>query len=190
MTRIILALALLLSSMHSQAEKSPRVMELQATGMMGALHLSYGATLWDKHTFSLGVGVVPELNYHDDMMIFSFKYRFTPVWEKPFTFMDYDMVWRPVSFSTAIIQGKDNDIYRRLPDDIPDGYYAPTATRILFSMQTNVDITKDIEAYWDWTVLEVGLVNYIRNFDFYRDNYKYGGLEGIVSFGVGLRIKL
>ena len=190
MIRILLAGALLLCSLSSQAEKSPRMLELQAAGMMGAAHLSYGATFWDKHTFSLGIGGVPELNNHDDMLIFSLKYRYTPAWEKPFTFMDYDMIWRPVSFSTAIIQGQDNDIYRELPDDIPSGYYPPSATRILFSMQTNVDVTKDIQAYWDWTILDVGLINYIRNFDFYRDNYKYGGLEGIVSFGVGVRVKL
>lgn len=185
-----LIIALLLLLPLSGNAKTPRMMELQSAGMMGAAHLSYGATFWQKHTFSLGVGAVPELDYHDDMLIFSLKYRYTPAWEKPFTWFDHKMTWRPVSFSTAIIQGQDNDIYRKLPDDIPDGYYPPSATRILFSMQTNVDVTDRLEAYWDWTVLDVGLINYARNFNFYRDNYKYAGLGGIVSFGVGVRVKL
>jgi hypothetical protein len=57
-------------------------------------------------------------------------------------------------------------------------------------MQTNFLIKDNVEVYWDWSVLEVGLVNYARNFEFYRDNYRFLGLEGIVSYVVGFRVKL
>lgn len=186
--KIRLLFILLLFS--NSAQSATKQLEFQTNGLVGLAHVFYGLTFADKHTVSAGVGYVPDLPDHDDMTLFSLKYRFTPNKRYYFEAMGDEIEWQPYSFSVTLLQGEDNDIYSKLPSHIPDNYYQPSARRIIFGMQTNFVIKDNIELYWDWSVLEVGLVNYVRNFEFYRDNYDFLGLEGIVSYGVGVRVKL
>ena len=186
--RILLLFIVILFS--TSAKTATKELEFQSAGLVGLGHAFYSMTFYDKHTYSLGFGYVPELPDHDDMTLLSLKYRYTLSKTYQLDIMDHKVEWRPYSFSITLLRGEDNDIYKKLPDEIPANYYQPTARRLIFSMQTNFLIKDNIEVYWDWSVLDVGLINYARNFEFYRDNYRFLGLEGIVSYGVGFRVKL
>ena len=104
--------------------------------------------------------------------------------------MGQEIMWKPYSFSVTVLRGEDNDIYKTLPDDIPKDYYLPSARRVIFSMQTNFVLQDGVEFYWDWSVLDIGLINYVRNFEFYRDNYRFLGLECILFYGIGFSVDL
>lgn len=158
--------------------------------MTGVVHMFYGIEAFDNHHFSLGVGFVPQLSNHERMMITSFKYRYQNPWQLQWQFRGDNYALSPLNFHVTGISGKDDDIYSKLPSHIPNGYYLPTSKRVLFGYQAHLSVNEDFELYADWSVLDVGLINYVRNFDFYRDNYRYGGLEGIISYGAGIRVKL
>jgi len=163
--------------------------EAQTGSMQGALHLSYGIKFAEKHHLSIGVGFVPELDNHEEMTITSFKYRFEGDTRYPVDLFGKEFEISPVNFGITSISGHQNEIHRKTPEYLPSGYYIPTARRVLFNYQTILKFDKTTEAYVDWTVLDVGLINYVRNFEFYVDNYDFFGLDGIVSYGLGLRKK-
>lgn len=187
MRRLLLIPLIFFTTFTSAADKFA---EFQSAGLIGLGHASFGLQFKDHHALSVGVGYVPELADHDDMTLLSVKYRYISDKQYHLNIFGNEVIWVPYSFSITALRGKDNDIYKSLPDDIPNGYYAPTARRVIFSMQTNFKLRDDVEIYWDWSMLEVGLVNYIRNFDFYRRNYDFLGLDGVVSYGVGFRVRL
>lgn len=162
-------------------------LDLQSGSMVGMAHLSYGVVFSDNHTVALGFGYVPDLDNHDEMTITSLRYRFEGDTRIPLNVFGKVFEVSPYNFGIVTISGHDDEIYSDTPEFIPDGYYYPTSRRFLFNYQTVIEIDHKTEAYLDWSVLDVGLINYARNFDFYRDNYKFLGLEGIVSYGVGVR---
>ncbi|MDU0113344.1 hypothetical protein RT723_10125 [Psychrosphaera aquimarina] len=133
---------------------------------------------------------MPKSSTHDDMNLFSVKYRYSMDTKYFFNVKDIPITWRPYSFSFTFLQGKDHDVYKTFPDNTPKDYYAATDQRLLFSMQTNFIIPNNIELYWDWSVLDIGLISYLRNYQFYQDNYSFLGLTGIVNVGVGFRVNL
>lgn len=184
---LLLFISLLFSAPSKSGEQQ---LEFQTSGLVGLGHAFYSYTFINKHTLSIGAGYVPELADHDDMTLLSLKYRYTPTKSYPFISIGQEIMWKPYSFSVTVLRGEDNDIYKTLPDDIPKDYYLPSARRVIFSMQTNFVLQDGVEFYWDWSVLDIGLINYVRNFEFYRDNYRFLGLEGILSYGIGFRVDL
>lgn len=176
-----------LSLFSNRAFAVKHSLEFQTGAMLGAAHISYGITFAEKHTLAIGFGYVPKVSYHDEMTLTSLKYRYESGWRYPFTFMGHNLEFSPLSVGITTITGHDDEIYSELPEGIPDGYYFPTARRILFNYQATVKLHYKMEAYMDWSILDVGLINYARNFDFYRDNYDFFGLEGIVTYGFGFR---
>lgn len=181
---------LLLFSFLTKAEFNSHQIEIQHAGMLGTGHISYGVRVFDNHIFSIGVGGTVASEHQDDMSIYSLKYRYAFDTKIPFTLFEQEMNWEVASLSITGIQGNDNELYASLPDELPDGYYFPSANRVVFGLQSTLHVTPKHQIYWDWSVLDVGLVNYARNYAFYRDNYDFFGLEGIVSFGIGVRVSL
>jgi len=162
-------------------------LELQSSSMMGFAHLSYGYTFAEKHTVSIGFGYVPELSHHEEMTMTSLKYRYESGVRIPFSLFGQAIEFSPFNFGVATITGHQDEIYSDLPEYIPDGYYFPTARRVLINYQANFKLPYQFETYIDWSILDVGLINYVRNAEFYNDHYKFLGIEGIVSYGVGVR---
>ena len=117
------------------------------------------------------------------------KYRFEGETRYPLKLFNKDVEISPNNFGITAIVGHQDEINEKNPDHLPSGYYMPTARRVLFNYQTILKFDKTTEAYVDWTILDVGLINYARNFEFYVDNYDFLGLEGIISYGFGLRKK-
>jgi len=184
-TSLLFCLALF--SLNTQAVE--HFVEAQSGSMQGALHLSYGLTFAKKHHLSMGVGFVPELDNHEEMTITSIKYRYEGETRIPVALFNKPVEISPINFGITSISGHQDEIHRKNPEYLPSGYYMPTARRVLFNYQTILKFDQTTEAYVDWTILDVGLINYVRNFEFYKDNYDYLGLEGVVSYGFGLRKK-
>ncbi len=186
---LLLIIALLLSSKGHSIERTDHFIELHSGSMMGLGHLSYGWELSQRHNISIGLGGVPEMDNHDDMYIFSIRYRYQRGSIYEFDVFDQHIKLRPGSFGVTGISGRDNDLYRELPDKYPDGYYYSTARRLIFNYQVNLMLDDKIELYLDFSALDVGVVNYVRNFDFYRENYRFLGLDGIFTYGFGTRLR-
>lgn len=186
--KLLILLNVLTSSLsYGFFNKTGNFLELHSGSMMGMGHVSYGWQFSERHNWSLGLGYVPQLSNHDEMMIFSGRYRYQRGSMYEFDVFDYHVRMRPGSFGMTFISGRDNDLYRELPDKYPDGYYYSTARRLILNYQWNFLIEDDVEIYWDLSALEVGVVNWVRNNKFYRENYRFFGLDGIFTYGIGTR---
>lgn len=157
-------------------------LDLQTGSLMGLVHASYGAKI-GAHNFLAGIGYVPKLSYHSEMMLYSLRYRYdhSASWDVA------GMKLSPFNFGAGLLIGDHSDLYTELPDRYPSGYYTPTAFRIVFNYQATLQVTESWKAYFDMSILDVGLIGYIREPEFFNDNYRYFGLEGITNWGVGAR---
>jgi len=157
-------------------------LDLQSGSLMGLAHASYGARL-DSHNLMIGIGYVPELSYHKEMLLYSLRYRY----ENPTSWDIKGMAFTPFNFGVGVLIGDHPDLFVQLPERYPDGYYTPSAFRIIFNYQAALQVTPQLQAYFDMSIMDVGFIGYIREPDFYHDNYDYIGLEGIMNWGFGAR---
>ncbi len=181
-----IAIVLLLTL--SQAQWANAVfMDLQSGSLMGMVHASIGGTFSDNHHISTGVGYVPKLDNHEEMSLLSLRYRYQNPYQFNFKVNDANYSFSPVSFGTSVLVGSHKDLFVQLPDQYPDGYYKPTAIRLVFNYQSTLKISKQTQVYFDISVLDVGLMSYVREPKFFIENYNYLGLEGVSNWGFGLR---
>ncbi len=157
-------------------------LDVQSGSLMGLANASYGAKS-GGHNVLLGLGYVPELSYHKEMLLYSLRYRYdhSASWDIK------GMKFSPFSVGAGFLIGDHSDLFLQLPDRYPEGYYAPSAFRIVFNYQASLQVTPKLQAYFDMSILDVGLIGYVREPDFYNDNYDYLGLEGIANWGFGAR---
>lgn len=182
-------LPLMLLTATTTAQSAPKYFaELQSGSLIGLVHISFGISIAKSHHFSIGLGYIPKHDSHQEMVLNSAKYRYEGDTRLEFLLADTPIQLSPANFGIAALTGHQDEIYRKNPEFLPDGYYYPTARRIIFNYQPYVKLPSGLELYADWSVLDVGLVNYARNFKFYRNNYKLLGLEGILNYGVGMRV--
>lgn len=163
-------------------------LDIQSGSLMGLVHVSIGTAFWQRHNLSAGIGYVPKLDYHAEMALYSFRYRYQHPKFWQFTLpSDHQVTVLPFNVGVSLLLGDDESLYFDLPDRYPDNYYTPTGKRIVFNYQTIFMFTPELEFYIDFSVLDVGLIGYIREPDFYYDNYDFLGLDGITTWGFGMR---
>ena len=161
--------------------------DLQSGSLMGMIHATVGDSFFDNHHFSGGMGYVPKLDNHAEMTLFSLRYRYQNPYRFNFNIKGKELQLSPINFGTSLLYGKHSDLFLELPEQYPSGYYKPTALRIIFNYQSILHISENTEVYFDISVLEVGLITYVREPEFFMDNYDYLGLEGITNWGFGVR---
>lgn len=181
MFRIIWVVMLGLLAVPSWSMKE--YVDVQSGSLMGLVHASYGTRFHERHNIMVGAGYVPKLSYHREMMLYSLRYRY----DHSAQWSINGMTFKPFSVGAGFLVGDHSDLFLVLPDRYPEGYYAPSALRIVFNYQASLQVTPSVQAYFDMSVLDVGLLGYVREPDFYNDNYDYLGLEGITSWGFGVR---
>jgi hypothetical protein len=182
------SIAVVLLLTLSQAQWANAVfMDLQSGSLMGMVHASIGGTFSDNHHITTGVGYVPKLDNHEEMNMVSLRYRYQHPYQFSFKVKDRDYSLSPASFGVGFLVGSHKDLFVKLPDQYPDDYYQPTAIRVVFNYQSTLQINAHTQVYFDISVLDVGLVSYVREPDFFMDNYDYLGLDGITNWGFGLR---
>jgi hypothetical protein len=160
--------------------------DAQTGAQKGLLHVSAGYRFFDKHQLSVGYGTVPKLTDHDELSIYSLNYMFHGSTTFDVEFLGSVFAVKPVNFGVAAIQGDHEQLFKDLPERYPEGYYYPTANRILFEYQAEVSVSNKTDVFFKVSILDVGLANYVRNFSFYRSNYLGFGLNAITSWGVGI----
>ncbi len=181
-------IAILLLLTFGQVQGANAVfVDLQSGSLLGMVHASVGGTFADNHHVSAGVGYVPKLDNHEEMSMVSLRYRYQNPYQWNFNVKDHDYGISPVNFGMAVLVGSHKDLFVELPDKYPSGYYNPTAIRLIFNYQSILHISKQTEVYFDISVLDVGLISYVREPEFFMDNYDYLGLEGITNWGFGMR---
>jgi hypothetical protein len=181
------ALLLLVSSLliaNGVQAKSGPYWDVQSGSLMGLMHGSLGYTLAEKHDISIGLGYVPELDYHEEMALYSVRYQYQG--STQFAVKDVMSV-QPFRFGIGVLIAGHEDLFVELPDQYPDGYYTPTAVRLVFNYQAVLNLSPQTQAYLDISILDVGLLSYVREPEFFLDNYDMLGLEGITNWGFGVR---
>ena len=169
MQRILLLLILL--APLAKANESPFEWEIQTGALKGSVHAAIGYELTSKHFVSLGLGYVPSEPDRDSFNIYSLNYMYRGATNYSLTSFDKKINLKPVNFGVSTIYADHEALFFSLPDGIPNGYYAPTALRILFEYELAAEISNDTDVFIKWSVLDVGLINYARNYSFYRVNY-------------------
>lgn len=158
--------------------------DAQSGSLMGLVHVSMGKQFFNHHYFSSGLGYVPKLDNHSEMSMFSVRYRYQHPY-RPNIYKHFTM--SPINLGLGILVASHKDLFVELPNQYPDDYYHPTATRVIINYQNIIHLAPRMELYFDLSILDVGLISYVRQSNFFRDNYRYLGLEGITNWGFGLR---
>jgi len=187
---LVLILFLLLTTQDLVAETRDNVVELQSGSMLGLINLSYGWIFFDNHQVSVGAGYIPELKNHHELMLFSFKYRYQGSTTYKLNSISPTIKLSPVNFGVTGIVANNAKLFTRLtkPDKVPDDYYYPTGERFLVNYQLLLSLNEALGIYMDFSIIDTGLFSYVRNFNFYVDNYNYLGLEAVVNYGIGVRM--
>ena len=164
-----------------------RYIDTQSGSLMGLIHLSIGDHFFTHHHLSFGLGYVPKLEKHAEMTLASFAYRY----QQPFHFkLKNHFLISPLNFGISILVGSHRELFIELPSQYPDDdYYEPSAFRLIFNYQSILHVSHKTELYLNFSILDVGLIGYVREPNFYRDNYRFLGLDGITTWGLGLRHK-
>ena len=159
----------------------------QSGSLLGLAHVSVGEDFFENHYFSAGIGYVPKLSEHHEMSMFSLSYRYQN--PQQFSFQVAKRQWSlsVLNFGVSALVGNHDALFTRLPDQYPDDYYQPTAIRLIFNYQSILKVSNTMEFYFDISMLDVGLVTYVREPEFFMDNYDYLGLEGVTNWGLGVR---
>lgn len=156
---------------------------VQSGSLLGLGHVSIGNIFEPNHSILAGVGYVPKLSNHKEMMLYSFRYRY----DNPYALKIKNMKLKPFSLGAGFLMSGHDDLFLELPTQYPKGYYAPSALRIIFNYQATLEVTPVVDMFIDISILDVGLISYVREPDFFYDNYDYLGLEGITNWGFGVR---
>lgn len=182
--RVVVFIASFVGAVSAQGtEQANDYIDLQSGSLMGLAHVSYGSVFAERHNVLVGIGYVPKLSYHREMLLYSLRYRY----DHSASWQVAGMTLKPFSVGTGLLVGDHSDLFYRLPDKYPEGYYTPTAFRIVFNYQASLQVTPKLNAYFDMSIIDVGLVGYVREPEFFNDNYRYLGLEGITNWGFGAR---
>ena len=180
-------LFLLISSI---AQADVRSIDSQSGSNMGLLHVSVDFELADRHVVAPGVGYVPKSDDHNEMGLLSVRYRYEhPMqWQVP-GLGGQEWSLKPFNLGVSLLYSDHDRVFLQLPEQYPDGYYGPTGLRAIFNYQAVLSMSSQFDAYLDFSVIDYGLAYYIREPDFFIDNYDFLGLEGIVNWGVGIRYR-
>ncbi len=158
--------------------------DAQSGSLMGLVHLSVGEAFFSNHHLSAGLGYVPKLDNHPEMSLLSLRYRY----QHPYRFqLKKQFFLSPLNLGLSVLVGSHKELFVQLPQQYPDDYYAPTAVRMVLNYQSILHLSQKTQLYFDISILDVGLISYVREPNFFRDNYRYLGLAGITSWGLGLR---
>ncbi len=162
--------------------------DVQSGGLMGVAHVNAVAQSENGHEFNLGAGFVPKMSDHREMGLLSLGYGYQG--DTRLEFRDAPgYALKPWYFGAGFLYGDHDELFLSLPDQYPSGYYAPTALRILFHYRMTLETPSRWQFYMALTALDVGVISYIREPDFFYDNYEFLGLSGITNLGFGARYR-
>ena len=150
---------------------------------MGDLHLSYGRSWNERHSLMAGIGFVASHSNHESMKLFSAQYQY----HVPYKINIGTVQWQPFLFGVGLIKSDHKDLFTKLPEQYPNHYYPPTALHFLFNYQSRVQINRHWQASFNISTMDVALISYVRQSDYYRENYDFFGLDGITAWGLGVR---
>ncbi len=182
---VVLTLSILFSQM---SYGKGAYLDVQSGSLMGVVHISAGHAFWERHHFTAGIGYVPKLDNHAEMSLYSFRYRYQHPASWEFNWPN-GFQWSLLPFNVGItyLLGDHDRLFFDLPDQYPHKYYFPTGKRLVFTYQTIFRMNENVDAYIDFSIIDVGLASYVREPDFFYENYDFLGLEGITNWGVGIR---
>lgn len=178
---------LLLFSPYMLASEKGVYLDVQSASLMGLVHGSVGYEFSERHHVMAGLGYVPRLDDHREMALASVRYRYQNPMQWNFEITDQTITFKPFNLGAGLLYAKHDDLFVSLPSQYPAGYYGPTGLRAIFNYQAIVQFDASLEVYLDISIVDFGLAYYIREPDFFYNNYDFLGLDGITNWGVGMR---
>jgi len=164
--------------------------DIQSGSLMGVMHASVGYEVLGRHHVMLGLGYVPELDEHHEMGLASVRYRYENPFQWHINVADTEWRVKPFNFGVGFLYSDHSSLFIELPEQYPGGYYTPTALRMVFNYQLVVQASPKLELYLDFSMIDIALISYIREPDYFYDNYDYLGLDGVANWGLGLRYSI
>lgn len=161
--------------------------EAQTAGFVGYAAAGAGLNLTPSQSLSLLAGYVPASIAGETLWQLSLKYRWRAFdWQHVGTAHDRAVWLSPLHLGVSLIYGHSDRLWIKPPDRYPDEYYPQTALHLTANVGTALR-RGPLELFAEYAALDSGLRAYAKAFGYFRDNYRYWGLEAIGSLAAGLR---
>lgn len=171
---------------ESQISRLVDNMVFQSGGDLGFIALGVGKD-FGRHKIDMLIGYVPEDIGGVEIWQVDFKYGWHP--SQTITFgTKKNIRLDPFYIGISVIYGTHDDLFVNEPAQYPNGYYPPTALRYTLNIGASLQHRKHT-FFLEFTASDVSLIAYIKNPEFFIDNYDYLGLEGIGSLAVGVKFE-
>lgn len=158
--------------------------QYQTGGLIGSYNISYGLS-WGSHEIKLGTGYVEESTSSPEFNLFNINYNYNCFSPVHINTINANFNW--CKLGLGLVHNTSNKLFTKLPSKYPDDYYYPTSTRMIFNYDLSLKFQNKIEIYTTFVAIDVGLSTYLRNADFFIDNYEFFGLSGVFNYGIGVR---
>lgn len=161
----------------------------QTAGYLGYIAAGVGRD-FKNHDVNLLIGYVPEHIGGQEIWQLALKYAWHPFEGFGHTSVQGEhSVWDPFYLGLSVIYGHHSELFVTPPDQYPDNYYPSTAFRFTLNVGTSLNF-KSSTIFLEFSALDLGLIAYLENPEFFNENYDYLGLEGIGSLAIGFKIHL
>ncbi len=170
---------------QDETELRPDNVILQSAGYLGFIAAGVGKD-FGRHRINMLIGYVPEDVGGVEVWQYNFKYGWHPSEDIHLGVLDKNIRLNPFYIGASAIYGYHDDLFVNEPGQYPDDYYPPTALRFTLNIGASLQHGQHM-FFLEYTALDTGLVAYIKNPEFFMDNYDYLGLEGIGSLAIGVK---
>ena len=177
------------SSVEEERQKSRLIdyMLVQSGGYHGFFAVGVGKD-FGRHKINMLIGYVPEDVGGVEVWQFDFKYDWHPSQAILFGAPKENIRLDPFYIGISLIYGVHDDLFVELPEQYPNDYYPSTALRSTLNIGASLQYGRHT-IFLEYTALDVGLISYIKNPDFFIDHYDFLGLEGIGSLAIGVKFE-
>jgi len=158
---------------------------LQSAGYLGFVTAGIGRDS-GRHQINLLLGYVPEEVSGVEIWQLSFKYDWHPSQDISLGAPEGNIRLEPFYIGISAIYGYHENLFTDEPDQYPNGYYPSTSLHYTLNIGAALKYGRHT-FFLEYTALDAGIVAYIKNPEFFRDNYDYLGLEGIGSMAIGFK---
>lgn len=178
------------STLPEEENRKSRLIDymlLQSGGYLGYTAIGVGKD-FEHHKINMLIGYVPENIGGIEIMQLNFKYDWHPFQAIQFETLHENIWIDPYYMGISIIYGDHDNLFLKLPEQYPSGYYQPTALRYTLNIGASLQYSRHT-FFIEYSILDVNLVTFIKHPKFFTDNYGYFGLKGIGSLAIGVKFE-
>lgn len=162
-------------------------MILQSAGYLGFIAVGVGSD-FGRHKINMLIGYVPEDVGGVEIWQYNLKYDWHPLQTISYGGPQENILLDPFYAGISVIYSAHDDLFVDEPEQYPSGYYPPTALR--YTLNIGASLQYGRHTYFiEYTALDIGLIAYIKNPEFFINNYDFLGLNAIGSLAIGVKFE-